>query len=208
MAEESTVADLPVMELTEIEEIGAVEPVHKRIATSPRGGADESSENPRPASSKFGAPATTTDENSSSFGRPRRSEVRLSKEGTAPPPSASRRAGSLTRQSTLSALRMAPKRVLPKMRVSVDFQQQSRQIAKQLKQRDQDRVWTIDPRDSRILSFWDGMTTLALIYSAPRCMLLTVHPHLQTPIHASYHASPLHIHADELAYPCISTLRL
>ena len=50
--------------------------------------------------------------------------------------------------------------------VSGDFRRQTRAIAAQLKQRDTDRVFVIDPRESAILSFWDGVTTIALVYTA------------------------------------------
>ena len=50
--------------------------------------------------------------------------------------------------------------------VSEEFRRQSLSIAHQLKQRDKDRVFVIDPRQSPLLSIWDGVTTLALLYTA------------------------------------------
>ena len=57
-------------------------------------------------------------------------------------------------------------KVLPRLRPSAEFQKQAASFVKQLRDRDKDRVWVIDPRASRILSAWDGITTLALIYTA------------------------------------------
>jgi len=50
--------------------------------------------------------------------------------------------------------------------VSDDFRRHALSISKQLKQRDLDRVWTLDPRGSMILSAWDALTSLALLYTA------------------------------------------
>jgi hypothetical protein len=50
--------------------------------------------------------------------------------------------------------------------VSEEFKRHSQAIAAQLKQRDKDRVFVIDPRKSPLLSIWDGVTTLALLYTA------------------------------------------
>jgi hypothetical protein len=50
--------------------------------------------------------------------------------------------------------------------VSEEFKRHSQVIAAQLKQRDKDRVFVIDPRKSPLLSIWDGVTTLALLYTA------------------------------------------
>ena len=74
----------------------------------------------------------------------------------------------LTRQNTAArlGLRVPSARVLPKLRPSLEFQRQAKFLRRQLKNRDQDRVWVIDPRDSRVLSIWDGITTAALVYTA------------------------------------------
>ena len=50
--------------------------------------------------------------------------------------------------------------------VSDDFKRQTAEIAKQLRLRDRDRVFAIDPRESPILSVWDCITTTALAYTA------------------------------------------
>ena len=50
--------------------------------------------------------------------------------------------------------------------VTEDFKRRSQIISTQLKQRDKDRVFVIDPRDSPLLSVWDGVTTFALMYTA------------------------------------------
>ena len=50
--------------------------------------------------------------------------------------------------------------------VSEEFKKQTRSISAQLKQRDRDRVFVIDPRGSSILSLWDFITMSALLYTA------------------------------------------
>ena len=67
----------------------------------------------------------------------------------------------LQKQTTLA--RMKTGRLLKPLAASLEFRMQAAKISTQLKQRDLDRVWTIDPRDSRILAIWDGISTLALI---------------------------------------------
>ena len=70
----------------------------------------------------------------------------------------------MQRQGTLSLLtRRAPR--ISKLTVSADFKKHAAKISRQLRQRDRDRVWVIDPRDSCLLSTWDAITTCALIYS-------------------------------------------
>ena len=80
---------------------------------------------------------------------------------------ASRAMGGLRRQGTLSALSVITKKTSRlTVKVSEDFKRHQKVIAKQLRQRDQDRVWVIDPRESFLLSAWDVITTSALIYTA------------------------------------------
>ena len=50
--------------------------------------------------------------------------------------------------------------------VSEDFRRQTHSIMAQLKARDANRVFVIDPRQSSILSAWDGITSAALVYTA------------------------------------------
>jgi len=69
---------------------------------------------------------------------------------------------------SIAKVMMSPTRrkKLASAKVSEDFKRHSRSIAKQLKERDQDRVWVIDPRESKLLSLWDGITSIALLYTA------------------------------------------
>jgi len=54
----------------------------------------------------------------------------------------------------------------PASRVSENFKKNALRISRQLRERDADRVWVIDPRESKLLSLWDSITTTALIYTA------------------------------------------
>ena len=87
--------------------------------------------------------------------------------GTSPSTSPTRsRTMKMRRQQTLSFLSRTTPRV--KISVSADFKRHAAKISQQLRQRDRDRVWVVDPRDSCLLSTWDAITTCALIYSRRR----------------------------------------
>ena len=72
----------------------------------------------------------------------------------------------MQKQSTLARMRTG--KLMKPLSASLEFRMQAAKISTQLKQRDLDRVWTIDPRDSRILSLWDGIATIALICTRGR----------------------------------------
>ena len=83
---------------------------------------------------------------------------------TTAPPRPTRRP-SMQRQGTLSKLtRRLPSNA--RLTVSADFKRQANMFSKQLRQRDRDRVWVIDPRESMLLGLWDTITSLALVYTA------------------------------------------
>ena len=87
--------------------------------------------------------------------------------GTSPSTTPTRsRTMKMRRQQTLSFLSRTTPRV--KISVSADFKRHAAKISQQLRQRDRDRVWVVDPRDSCLLSTWDAITTCALIYSRRR----------------------------------------
>ena len=78
------------------------------------------------------------------------------------------RFAGLTRTRTSTRLLQAASMFSRKRKtlVSEDFKRRSMIISTQLKQRDKDRVFVIDPRESSLLSAWDGVTTFALVYTA------------------------------------------